>query len=118
MPQDEAALLDMMRAAQLAVQFVGAMGRDSFLKDPKTQSAVLHQLLLLGEAAKRLSGGFREDHPEIQWRQITGMRDVLIHQYNHVDLDEIWRTVQTSVPRLISALEPLVPRESSSKGDR
>jgi uncharacterized protein with HEPN domain len=55
----------------------------------KTQSAVLHQLLVIGEAVKRLSQDFRRDHPEIPFALIAGMRDKLIHEYDDVDLEEV-----------------------------
>ena len=55
MSRDDASLLDILKAARLAIEFKGTCGKAEFLDDPKTQSAVLHQLLLVGEAVKRLS---------------------------------------------------------------
>jgi uncharacterized protein with HEPN domain len=63
------------------------MDQAGFLSDLKTQSAVLHQLMVLGEAVRRLATGFRESHPEIPWALMAGMRDKLIHAYDAVDLD-------------------------------
>ena len=59
-----------------------------FKKDPKTQSAVLHQLMILGEAAKRISKEFAQNHPEIPWSLIARIRDRLIHMYDDVDLQK------------------------------
>ena len=56
---------------------MGRLDLPAFLADAKTQSAVLHQLLILGEAVKRLSAPFREAHPEIPWKEIAGSRDIL-----------------------------------------
>ena len=75
--------------------------------DLKTQSAVLHQLMLFGEGVKRLSDEFRDEHPEIPWRLIAGMRDRLIHSYDEVDLDQVWKTVGEDLPALIASIEPL-----------
>jgi uncharacterized protein with HEPN domain len=111
MPRDDATLLDILRAARLAVAFIGDLDKPAFLHDLKTQSAVLHQLLVLGEAVKRLSEGFRTSHPTIPWRMIAGMRDQLIHAYDAVDLDEIWKTVSIDIPNLIILSEPLEPRQ-------
>jgi uncharacterized protein with HEPN domain len=66
---------------------------------------------VIGEAVKRLSEEFRARHPEIPWARIAGMRDKLIHQYDAVDLDEVWKTVTKDIAPLISFLEPLVPPE-------
>ena len=112
MSRDDAALLDIVRAARLAAEFMGTADKNSFLEDLKTQSAVLHQLLVLGEAVKRLSDEFRTRHPEIPWQLIAGMRDKLIHEYDEVDVDEVWKTVASDVPRLIALLHPLAARES------
>ena len=111
MLRDSATLLDILKAARLAVEFREEMDKRAFLNDPKTQSAILHQLLVLGEAAKRLSQEFRERHQKIPWKKITGMRDKLIHEYDNVDLDEVWKTARLDMPRLIKLLEPLAPRE-------
>jgi uncharacterized protein with HEPN domain len=91
----------MLKAARLAVEFREGMDKRAFLNDPKTQSAILHQLLILGEAAKRLSQEFRTQHQKIPWKQIAGMRDKLIHEYDKVDLEEVWKTTKSDMPRLI-----------------
>lgn len=111
MSRDDATLLDLLKAARLVVRFKGKLAKKAFLRDVKTQSAILHQLLVIGEAVKRLSGDFRVRHPEIPWTGIAGMRDKLIHQYDAVDLDEVWKTVTKDIAPLISFLERLVPQE-------
>ena len=111
MSRDDAIILDILKSAQLVIEFVGSLDKEAFLRDHKTQSAVLHQLLLVGEAAKRLSENYRAAHPEIPWKRVAGMRDVLIHQYDDVDLDEVWKTVKAEIPKLSSQLQSLVPRK-------
>jgi len=114
MSRDDAILLDLLKAGRLAVDFIGTIDKTSFLQDVKTQSAVLHQLLLFGEAVKRLSEKFRTGHPEIPWKRMAGMRDKLIHQYDDVDLDEVWKTVKVDIPQVILKMEALAPRKESS----
>ena len=111
MSRDDATLLDIVQACQLATDFKGEIDKKIFLDDLKTQSAILHQLLLLGEATKRLSLEFRSAHPDIPWGKMAGMRDKLIHDYDEVDLDEVWKTVASDIPKLLSVLVPLVPQE-------
>jgi uncharacterized protein with HEPN domain len=91
----------------LARQFIDGLDRDSFLDDLKTQAAVLHEIVLIGEGVKRLSDDLRGANPGVPWRLIAGMRDRLIHQYDAVDLEEVWRTVTTDIPRLAQDLERL-----------
>jgi uncharacterized protein with HEPN domain len=96
--RDDATLLDMLRAANLALEFRGQIEKTAFMGDLKTQAAVVHELLVLGEAVKRLSGPFREQHPEVPWKAIAGMRDRLLHGYDDVDLDLVWKTVVEHLP--------------------
>jgi uncharacterized protein with HEPN domain len=108
MSRDETILSDVARAARLVLEFKRGMDKAAFLKDIKTQSAVLHQLMVMGEAVKRLSHDFRTRHTEVPWTLIAGMRDKLIHGYDIVDLDEVWKTAETDVPGLLSLIEPLL----------
>ena len=71
MSRDDATLLDMLKAARLVVAFKGKLTKKAFLRDIKTQSAILHQLLVIGEAVKRLSEEFRRRHPQIPWVRIN-----------------------------------------------
>ena len=64
---------------------------------------------IIGEATKRLSEDFKAEHSQIPWRSMAGMRDILIHAYNHVDLSEVWNTATVAIPTLISYIEPLIP---------
>lgn len=69
----------------------------------------MHQLLVMGEAIKRISSSFRATHSTIPWRQIAGMRDRLIHDYDEVDFELVWRVATQEVPVVRGQLEELLP---------
>ena len=110
MPRDDATLLVFVNPARLIQTFIQGITKEVFLVDLKTQSAVLHQVTVLGEAVKRLSQAFRDRHPILPWSLMAGMRDQLIHGYDAVDLDEVWKTATHDVPEVLIKLEPLLPR--------
>ena len=88
-----------------------AEGKDAFMSNSMMQDAVIRNFEIIGEATKRLSETVKQGNTDIPWRQMAGMRDILIHAYNHVDLDEVWRTATIAIPSLIEHIEPLVPPE-------
>ncbi|MDH3498437.1 MAG: DUF86 domain-containing protein [Gemmatimonadota bacterium] len=79
--------------------------RDAFDADEVTQLAVLHLIQLLGEAASRVSAAFRADHPEFPWGEMVGMRNRIVHGYDHVDPDIVWRVATEDVEPVLAALE-------------
>jgi len=113
MSDDDAYVLDMLQCARRAAEALGSQTVEEFLSDWRTQSVAQHQLIILGEAAKRLSPEFRERHSQFSWRDIAGRRDVLVHRYSEVDLPEIWRVVAQDLPPLIRFLESIAPKPQS-----
>ncbi len=111
--RDATNLLDILNAAKLVRGFVAGRRRPDLDADLLLQSGVAHQLTIIGEATKRLSPGLREAHPAVPWRRMAGMRDVLVHAYDAVDLDEVWRVASESIPEPIGWIEPLIPPEEA-----
>lgn len=106
---DAASVLDMVVAGRRIQDFIAGQECSEFSADLKTQSAVIYQIMILGEAAKRVSKEFQARHPEIPWSDISRMRDKLIHHYEGIDPREVWRVVSQDVPELLTILEPLAP---------
>lgn len=64
------------------------------------QDAICRRLEIIGEAASKIDDEFKEKYPDVPWHKIVGMRNLLIHEYFHVDLDQVWNTIQKSIPEL------------------
>lgn len=101
-------LVHMLECIQKIERFTAA-GREHFLAEELVQDAVLRNFEVIGEAAKRLDDAYRAAHPEIPWRALAGLRDVLIHQYEGVDLERVWAIVECELPVLKKAIATLLP---------
>jgi uncharacterized protein with HEPN domain len=113
MPLPDAAFLGhMLGSLQRLSELLATTDRETFDRDWVTQDAVIRELEVLGEAAGRVSPEFVAGHPEIPWREITGIRHKLIHDYFVVDLGIVWRTATVNVP----AVEPLVRAAAATLG--
>jgi uncharacterized protein with HEPN domain len=110
--RDQASLIDISNAAQLALSFTENLTQAEFEVDLKTQSAVLYQIAIIGEAVKRLSLDFRAQYPSVPWSAIAGMRDKLIHDYEGVEISRVWLTLQTNIPDLLRTILPLIEEEN------
>ena len=91
------------RCARIA-RFI-APGREAFMASEQLQDAVIRNVEVIGEAAKRVSPESRGRLPQLDWKAICGMRDVLIHDYIGPDLDEVWNVASSRIPELEAALE-------------
>ena len=109
--RDAALILDMLLAARDAQTFIEGLDEPTFCASRLHQNAVIRSLEIIGEAAGRVSAAARAAHPEIPWREITGMRHRLIHGYADVRLDIVWAVLRDRLHPLIAALEPIAPRD-------
>ena len=83
-------------------------GYEEFLNDPKTQDAVIRNFEIIGEATKQLTGKVKKLRNDIPWRDVAGLRDVLIHDYMGVDVKEVWNVVVNHLPILKNAVNELL----------
>jgi uncharacterized protein with HEPN domain len=108
MSRDQEALVDILEAIKLIFRYVDGVELEALAANIEKQDAILRRITIIGEATKRLSSDFREQHPAILWKQIAGMRDILTHNYNEVDLDEVWTVINENLPQLLNYIEPLI----------
>jgi len=104
-PRELKSLLDMLNAAKLAQDFVADINWDMFEFALMRQAAVTRQLEIIGEAARRISSETQATILDIPWSKIIGMRNRLAHEYDDLDLETLWDTIQLALPELIAVLE-------------
>jgi len=99
-------ILDSIEKIEALIQ----QGREIYYSDETVQDSIIRKLEIIGEAVKYLSPEFKNRYPEISWRQLAGLRDVLIHQYFGVDLEVVWRVAKNRLPKLRVVLEHFLKR--------
>jgi len=99
---------DMLENAEKSLQFINGMSFEEFERDEKTVYAVIRAIEVIGEAVKKVPNNIRETYSEIPWREITGTRDKLIHEYFGVNIPVLWRTVQEDLPVLIEQMKNIL----------
>ncbi|MBF0267335.1 MAG: DUF86 domain-containing protein [Alphaproteobacteria bacterium] len=110
-------LADMQEFAEAARQFLDHVTFEDFTQDTKTKFAVFHALEMLAEASRRVPKEIVDRHPEIPWRQIIGMRNVLAHDYLGLKLDRIYETVRVFIPELLAKLPRLIDEVETLAGE-
>ena len=102
--QDAFIIQDIKEAIGRIVSYTSGINYDDFLKDGKTQDAVIRNIEILGEAVKLLSEEAKERYPDIPWKAIAGTRDKLIHDYFGVNIDIVWNIAKNEAPWLSEQL--------------
>ncbi len=105
---DKLYLRHILDAISRIESYVEGLDFVAFADDPLRQDGVVRQLGIVGEAVKRLSTELRKVNPQVPWRDITGMRDRLIHDYIGVNVESVWKTVQVDLPELQRAVSSIL----------
>lgn len=101
-------LLHIIDAIHQIEEYIANYSYEQFVRDKKTQDAVIRQLEIIGEATSNLESAFKNENSSIPWREIADFRNVLAHEYWNVDMDIVWQTTQIDIKILKKALQPLI----------
>ncbi len=96
---------DILDSSRKSLSYTDGMDFNSFASDQKTIDAVIRNFEIVGEAANRLSDGFKEQHHEIDWYRIRGFRNRIVHHYFGIDLEIVWQIKESYLPEMISMFE-------------
>lgn len=111
MSRDETMYLrDMVLACDKILRYAEGLSQADLLRDEKTFDAVVRNLEIVGEAAKHVSEALRQTLPQVEWRKVAGMRDMLIHGYFGIDEDILWDVVRNKIPVLSGHLKEYLNR--------
>ena len=108
---------DILEAIRRVELYTGGKSYEEFAEDILVQDGVLRNLANLGEAVKRLPAELTDLQPQIEWRKIAGLRDILVHEYGGVDLEIVWDVIQSKLPELKVATQA-IRASSGSTGSR
>jgi uncharacterized protein with HEPN domain len=106
---DAVYLEDMLKYARRAQDRIRGLSRDEFEATVAHQETVAYNLMIVGEAASKLSEETRAKYPTIPWNEIKGMRNQIVHGYAETEQDTLWETATDDIPVLIAALERPAP---------
>ena len=102
---------DMLDLGHRIIEKISRVDRGQFDADENLRITVMHLVQTIGEAARRVSEAARHAHPEIEWQEIIGMRNRLVHDYTNIDFDAVWQAATVDVPRLVAGLRAFMPSD-------
>lgn len=108
MNRDQSYLLDVFESSKIIVSYLDQKTIEDFLEDIQLQDSVIRRREIIGEATARISVDTQNLYPSIPWREMKGMRNLLIHEYDEIDTELVWKTAKDDIPALVSQLSKIL----------
>ena len=108
MQRDPAYFFDILDSAKLAVNYLSGISYKEFVGNIAIQDAVIRRIEIIGEASGRISSESKKKYNSLPWNEMKGMRNLLIHEYDEIDLKDVWNTVENDLPKLITIIEKIL----------
>ena len=108
-------LEDIFESAEKIENYTKGFTKENLIENQQTQDAVIRRFEIIGEAVKNIPAGFRKNHKEIDWKNMAGMRNILIHEYFGVNINRIWKTIKEYIPDLKSKILKILKESEKHK---
>ena len=111
MNRDQSYLVDILESSKIILSYLGHKTLKDFIEDIQLQDSVIRRLEIIGEATVRISLDTQNLYPSIPWREMKGMRNLLIHEYDEIDPDLVWKTAKEDIPSLVVQLNEIINKK-------
>ena len=111
MRDDPTLLLDILGEVKFLIELTKEIEYAAFVNDPIKRRATERSFSIIGEASRKISKSFKDNHPNIPWRWLGDTRNFVVHAYHDIDYSILWETIRLDIPNLIRQLEPLIPKQ-------
>jgi len=111
MYRDQSYLVDIFESSKIILSYLDQKTIEDFLEDIQLQDSVIRRLEIIGEATARISIETQNLYPTIPWREMKGMRNLLIHEYNEIDTEMVWKTAKEDISSLVIQLSKIISEQ-------
>lgn len=111
MNRDQSYLIDIFESSKIILSYLDQKTLENFLDDIQLQDSVIRRMEIIGEATSRISAETQEMYRSIPWREMKGMRNLLIHEYDEIDPELVWKTAKEDIPLLVIQLNKIFSKQ-------
>jgi len=109
MLRDKSSLIDILNSCESIERFIRYKTKNDFYNDEMMQEAVIRKIEIIGEASNRISEDLKNRFPDLPWKKMKAMRNIMIHMYDELELEIVWDTANNDISRLRNRLKEIIP---------